>query len=63
MTLNQPRAKTRRHDDITEELKRFGKAGVPLVLVYPKDASKPPVELPSILTPAIVLNALDQAAR
>jgi len=50
-------------DDITEELKRFGKAGVPLVLVYPKDASKPPLELPSLLTPSIVLDALDQAAK
>ena len=50
-------------DDITEELKRFGKAGVPLVLVYPRDASKPPVELPSILTPSTVLDALGQAAK
>ena len=49
--------------DITEELKRFGRAAVPLVLVYPKDASKPPVELPAILTPGIVLDALDTAAR
>ncbi len=49
--------------DITEELKLFGRAAVPLVLVYPKDASKPPVELPAILTPGIVLDALDNAAK
>lgn len=48
---------------ITEELKRFGRAAVPLVLVYPKDASLPPVELPAALTPGIVLDALDKAAR
>ena len=49
--------------EITAELKRFGRAAVPLVLVYPKDASKPPVELPSFLTPGIVLDALDKAAK
>ena len=37
--------------------------GVPLVLVYPRDASKPPIVLPEFLTPSIVLDALDQAAR
>jgi thiol:disulfide interchange protein len=50
-------------DDITEELKSFGRAAVPLVLVYSKDPAKPPVELPAILTPSIVLDALDQAAK
>ena len=28
---------TRVPDDITEELRRFGRAGVPLVLVYPQE--------------------------
>jgi thiol:disulfide interchange protein DsbD len=32
--------------EITEELARFNRAGVPLVLVYPKDKSLPPVVLP-----------------
>lgn len=50
-------------DEITEELKRFGRAAVPLVLVYPKDPSKPPVELPAFLTPSIVLDALNAAAK
>ena len=48
---------------ITEELKRFARAGVPLVLVYPKDASKPPEELPALLTPGLVLAALERAAK
>ncbi len=47
---------------ITTELKRFGRAGVPLVLVYPKEASRPPIVLPEILTPGIVLKALTEAA-
>jgi thiol:disulfide interchange protein len=54
---------TRKNPEITEELKRFQQAGVPLVLVYPKDPSQLPKILPTILTPEIVLNALDEAAR
>lgn len=54
---------TRKSPDIAAELKRFGNGGVPLVLVYPKDASQPPKVLPTLLTPDIVLNALEEAAR
>jgi thiol:disulfide interchange protein DsbD len=50
-------------DDITSELNRFKRAGVPLVLVYPKDAAAPPIVLPEVLTPNIVLDALDQATK
>jgi thiol:disulfide interchange protein DsbD len=46
---------------ITEELKRHHAAGVPLVLVYPKDAAAEAIVLPSLLTPGIVLSALDRA--
>ncbi|MGA2787708.1 MAG: protein-disulfide reductase DsbD domain-containing protein [Verrucomicrobiota bacterium] len=48
---------------ISAELNRFNRAGVPLVLVYPKDTNSPPIVLPEILTPGIVLNALDRAVR
>lgn len=48
---------------IAEELKRYGRRGVPLVLVYSKDPSKAPRELPSILTPAIVHEALEWASQ
>ncbi|MFM1767689.1 MAG: hypothetical protein RJA22_218 [Verrucomicrobiota bacterium] len=48
---------------IAEELKRHGRAGVPLVLVYPRDPSRPPIVLPELLTPALVLDALEQAAK
>ena len=49
-------------DDITEELSRHGRAGVPLVLLFPKDAASAPIVLPEVLTPGIVLSALDRAA-
>ena len=50
-------------DNITTELNRYNRAGVPLVLVYPKDADAQPIVLPEVLTPGIVLDALDRAAR
>jgi thiol:disulfide interchange protein DsbD len=49
-------------DDITTELNHFNRAGVPLVLVYPKNADASPIVLPEVLTPGIVLSALDRAA-
>ncbi|MFM2082842.1 MAG: hypothetical protein RL380_1533 [Verrucomicrobiota bacterium] len=50
-------------DDIGAELARHQRAGVPLVLVYPADAAQPPQILPATLTPQIVLDALNKAAR
>lgn len=47
---------------ITAALKQHGRAGVPLVLVYPKDPNRPPLVLPEVLTPSLVLNALAEAA-
>ena len=54
---------TRFPDAITTELNRYNHAGVPLVLVYPKNPDAPAIVLPQILTPGIVLNALDRAAQ
>jgi thiol:disulfide interchange protein len=53
---------TLRDDAITEELRRWGRAGVPLVLVYSRDPTLPPRVLPELLTPGTVLDALDWAA-
>ncbi|MGD0088202.1 MAG: protein-disulfide reductase DsbD domain-containing protein [Verrucomicrobiota bacterium] len=50
-------------DDITAELNRYSRAGVPLVLVYPKRVDAQPIVLPAILTPGIVLDALGRAAQ
>jgi hypothetical protein len=33
------------------------------VLVYPKNADAPAIVLPEVLTPGIVLDALDRAAK
>jgi thiol:disulfide interchange protein DsbD len=50
-------------EDIAAELARFNRAGVPLVLVYPADASQPPQVLPALLTPGIVLDALNATTK
>jgi thiol:disulfide interchange protein len=47
---------------IAAELRKYERAGVPLVLVYPKDPAAPPIVLPPILTPGMVHEALDKAA-
>ena len=49
--------------EITKELSRFGRAGVPMLLVYPKRADLPPEVLPELLTPGIVLEALNRAVQ
>ena len=54
---------TRLPDDITAELNRYGRAGVPLVLVYPPKDGAPPIVLPELLSPGIVLEALDRAVK
>jgi thiol:disulfide interchange protein len=48
---------------IAAELRRYEHAGVPLVLVYPRDPNAPVIVLPPILTPGIVSDALDKAAK
>lgn len=47
---------------ITRELNRFGRAGVPLVLVFSPARDQPPQVLPEALTPGVVLGALNRAA-
>jgi thiol:disulfide interchange protein len=54
---------TRTPESISAELGKYDRAGVPLVLVYPKDAGAPPIVLPEVLTPGIVLDALDRVAK
>ncbi|HWL53234.1 MAG TPA: thioredoxin family protein [Chthoniobacteraceae bacterium] len=46
---------------ITAELKRLGRAGVPVYVVYPADGGEPEI-LPEILTSGIVLEALERAS-
>jgi len=51
---------TRRDPVIAADLARFGRAGVPLYLIYPAGPGAP-VVLPSILTEGTVLKALAAA--
>lgn len=48
---------------IAAELRKFDRPGVPLVLVYPADKSRPPIILPPVLTPGIVMDALNKATQ
>lgn len=48
--------------EIREELKRYGKDGVPLVLVFPKKENAPAIVLPEAMTPGMIVNALERAA-
>lgn len=50
---------TRKDDAITQELKKFKRAGVPLVVVYPSTGS--PLVLPELLRPEVVLKSLEKA--
>jgi thiol:disulfide interchange protein DsbD len=54
---------TRSDPVIAQELKRFQRSAVPLVLVYPADPKEPPRILPELLTPGIVLEALEWAGK
>lgn len=49
--------------NIGEELERFGRAGVPLVLVYPRDPALPPIVLPETPTPGMLVDALEKAGK
>lgn len=46
---------TNRNDEIAAVLRSFGRAGVPLYLLYPSDTTKQPLVLPQILTEATVI--------
>ena len=55
--------------EIADELERFDRAGVPLVLVYPRDSAKPPLVLPEPLSPSpahyskVILDALQKVTQ
>lgn len=49
---------TRNDPIITQELRKFGRSGVPLYVLYTRDPAQPPAILPQVLTPTIVLEAL-----
>jgi thiol:disulfide interchange protein/DsbC/DsbD-like thiol-disulfide interchange protein len=49
--------------DITELLHHFGRAGVPLYVIYPAGKPEEPVVMPELITQGIVLDAFAEADR
>jgi thiol:disulfide interchange protein/DsbC/DsbD-like thiol-disulfide interchange protein len=49
---------TRQDPEITEWLRRYGRAGVPFYLVIPADRARPSIPLPEVVTPGIVIDGL-----
>jgi thiol:disulfide interchange protein DsbD len=54
---------TLKDETIGQELHRFGRDAVPLVVVFPKNPTADPITLPPVLKPQFVLDALDKAAK
>jgi thiol:disulfide interchange protein DsbD len=52
---------TNRNPEITRALGSFGRNGVPLYVIYSEDLSEPMI-LPELLTPGIVLDALEKVS-
>lgn len=53
---------TNRDPVIAETIEGFGRSGVPLYVVYSADPSRAPELLPAVLTPGIVIEAVERAA-
>jgi thiol:disulfide interchange protein DsbD len=53
---------THRNEAIRAELARYGRAGVPMYLVYSPEAPSDPIVLPELLTARVLLDALRRAA-
>jgi thiol:disulfide interchange protein len=51
---------TSQDPEITRALQSFGRSGVPLYVLYSSDPKAPAVVLPEIITPQMVLNALEK---
>ncbi len=51
---------TNKNTQIYHELEKFGRAGVPLNLIYPADTKLKPIILPSILTRNAIIEAVDK---
>lgn len=52
---------TSRDSAIATALAGFGRSSVPLYVLYPRDAGRPPALLPTLLTTRIVIEALESA--
>ena len=52
---------TNRNPEITKLLKKFGRSGVPLYVVFPAGRSDAPVVLPEVITSSILIDAIKSA--
>lgn len=52
---------TNRNPDITRLLQKFGRSGVPLYVLFPAGRPTQPIVLPEVITPGIVIEAIDKA--
>jgi len=52
---------TNRNPDITKLLQKFGRSGVPLYVIFPARKPTQPIVLPEVITPGMLLEALDKA--
>ena len=60
-TLYMVADSTKFNADVDDALSQFGQGGLPLYVVYPANGGEPTV-LPQVLTPEIVVNALNKAS-
>jgi thiol:disulfide interchange protein len=51
---------TKNDEKITKALRKFGRNGVPLYVLYGSDSNQPPAVLPQVLTPDVVLEQLQK---
>ena len=51
---------TNKNAQISRELEKFGRAGVPLNLLYPAGAKSEPIILPAVLTRSAIIEAVDK---
>ena len=52
---------TNRNPQITRMLRAFGRAGVPLYVIFPQGRTREPIVLPEVITKGIVLEGLERA--
>jgi thiol:disulfide interchange protein DsbD len=52
---------TSRNPDITRLLAKFGRSGVPLYVVFPPGKPSEPLILPEVITPGIVIEAIEKS--
>jgi len=52
---------TNRNPEITQLLKKFGRSGVPLYVVFPEGRPDAPIVLPEVITSSIIIDALKNA--